>query len=133
MNWLSWPVRIGILAVAAFVLNGLFPVILNEWWGIAACPRLGPVPVCYVVGLGYSAMVAAVLFAPRKLAALFLLGWVPVFAIAFFGSAMEILGRPTCQASSTGTPMCYYSLAIAALLLPAFWVSRRLAAPAAHY
>ncbi len=132
MKWLGWAVRLGIIAVAGFVLNGLVPVVLNEWRGIEACPRLGAVPACYVVGLGYSLMAVAVIFAPRRLTALFLLGWAPVFAMAFIGSTMEILGRPTCPVSPTGTPMCFYSLAVASTLLPAFWVSRRLAARAAH-
>ena len=103
-----------------------------EWRGIEACPRLGAVPACYVVGLGYSLMAVAVIFAPRRLTALFLLGWAPVFAMAFIGSTMEILGRPTCPVSPTGTPMCFYSLAVASTLLPVFWVSRRLAARATH-
>ena len=132
MKWLGWAVRLGIVAVAGLVLIGLVPVVLNEWRGIEACPRLGAVPACYVVGLGYSLMAVAVIFAPRRLTALFLLGWAPVFAMAFIGSTMEILGRPTCPVSSTGTPMCFYSLAVASTLLPAFWVSRRLAARAVH-
>ena len=132
MKWLGWAVRLGIVAVAGLVLIGLVPVVLNEWRGIEACPRLGAVPACYVVGLGYSLMAVAVIFAPRRLTALFLLGWAPVFAMAFIGSTMEILGRPTCPVSSTGTPMCFYSLAVASTLLPVFWVSRRLAARATH-
>ncbi len=132
MKLLGWTLRLGITAVTVLVLNGLVPVVLNEWRGIEACPRLGAVPACYVVGLGYSLMAVAVIFAPRRLTALFLLGWAPVFAMAFIGSTMEILGRPTCPVSPTGTPMCFYSLAVASTLLPAFWVSRRLAARAVH-
>ena len=126
MKWLGWALRLGIAAVTVLVLYGLAPVILNEWWGLDACPKLGTLPACYIAGLGYVAMAIAVLFAPRRLTALFLLGWAPVFALALTGSTMEILGHPTCPASPTGTPMCFYSLAVAALLLPAFWVGRRL-------
>ena len=125
MKWLGWSVRLGIIVVAGFMFNGLVPVVLNEWRGIEACPRLGAVPACYVVGLGYSLMAVAVIFAPRRLTALFLLGWTPVFALALTGSTMEILEYPTCPASPTGTPMCYYSLAVVSLVLPAFWVGRR--------
>lgn len=126
MKWLGWALRLGIAAVTVLVLYGLAPVILNEWRGLDACPKLGTLPACYIAGLGYVAMAIAVLFAPRRLTALFLLGWAPVFALALTGSTMEILGRPTCPASPTGTPMCFYSLAVASLLLPAFWVGRRL-------
>ncbi len=125
MKWLGWALRLGITAVAGFVLYRLAPVILNDWRGLEACPKLGTLPACYVVALGYCAMAVAALFAPRRLTALFLLGWAPVFAFAFTGSTMEILGHPTCPDSPTGTPMCFYSLAVASLLLPVFWVSRR--------
>jgi len=126
MKWLGWALRLGIAAVTVLVLYGLAPVILNVWRGLDACPKLGTLPACYIVGLGYVAMAIAVLFAPRRLTALFLLGWAPVFALALTGSTMEILGHPTCPASPTGTPMCFYSLAVVSLLLPAFWVGRRL-------
>ncbi|MEE8625264.1 MAG: hypothetical protein V3T19_07980, partial [Acidiferrobacterales bacterium] len=96
------------------------------WRGLDACPKLGTLPACYIAGLGYVAMAIAVLFAPRRLTALFLLGWAPVFALALTGSTMEILGHPTCPASPTGTPMCFYSLVVVSLLLPAFWIGRRL-------
>lgn len=126
MKWLGWALRLGIAAVTVLVLYGLAPVILNEWRGLDACPKLGTLPACYIAGLGYVAMAIAVLFAPRRLTALFLLGWAPVFALALTGSTMEILGHPTCPASPTGTPMCFYSLVVVSLLLPAFWVGRRL-------
>ena len=126
MKWLSWVMRLGIVVVGGLVLTSLAPVILNDWQGLDACPRLGPIPACYVVGLSYGAMAIAALFAPRRLTALFLLGWAPVFVIALTGSTMEILGHPTCPVSPAGTPMCYYSLVVASLLLPAFWVVRRL-------
>ncbi len=126
MKWLGWALRLGIAAVTVLVLYGLAPVILNEWRGLDACPKLGTLPACYIAGLGYVAMAIAVLFAPRRLTALFLLGWAPVFALALTGSTMEILGHPTCPASPTGTPMCFYSLVVVSLLLPAFWIGRRL-------
>ena len=126
MKWLGWALRLGIAAVAGFVLKGLAPVILDEWQGLDACPNVGPVPACYIVGLCYVAMAVAALYAPRRLTVLFLLGWVPVFSLALTGSTMEILGHPTCPESPTGTPMCFYSLAVASLLLPAFWIARRL-------
>ncbi len=125
-KWLGWALRLGIAVVAGSVLAGIAPVIIDEWRGLNACPKLGPVPACYVVGFSYSAMAIAALLAPRRLTGLFLAGWVPVFALALAGSTMEILGRPTCPPSSTGTPLCFYSLAVASLLLPAFWGSRRL-------
>jgi len=132
MKWLGWTLRLGIAAVAGFVLFGLAPVVLDELRGLNACPKVVSVPACYVVGLGYIAMGVAAVFAPRRLTLLFLIGWAPVFALALTGSTMEVLGRPTCPVSLTGTPMCYYSLLVASLLLPAFWVGRWLAVRATH-
>jgi hypothetical protein len=124
--WLSWVLRIGIAAVAAWVLAGLTPLILDELNGIDACPMLGPVPACYLVGLGYVAMAAAVIFSPRRLTVLFLFGWTSVFLLALSGSTMEILGHNTCPTSPAGTPLCYFSLTVATLLLPVFFLSRML-------
>jgi len=124
--WLSWVLRIGIGAVAAWVLAGLTPLVLDELNGIDACPMLGPVPACYLVWLGYVAMAAAVIYSPRRLTVLFLLGWTPVFLLALSGSTMEILGHNTCPTSPAGIPLCYFSLTVATLLLPVFFLSRNL-------
>jgi len=124
--WFSWALRLGIVGVASWVLTGLAPLILDELSGIIACPMLGPIPACYLVGIGYFAMAVAVIFSPRRLMVLFLVGWAPVFLLALTGSTLEILGRPTCPASPSGTPLCYFSLAVASLLLPAFLFGRHL-------
>jgi len=102
----------------------LAPVIASEWQGLDGCPNLGPLPACYLVAVAYAAMAIAALVAPRQLTWMFLLGWLPVFALAAMGSTLELSGRPTCPVSSSGTPMCYYSLALAATLLPLFFFAR---------
>jgi hypothetical protein len=124
--WISWALRLGIIGVASWVLTGLTPLILDELNGIDACPMLGPIPACYPVGLGYFAMAAAAIFSPRRLTMLFLVGWAPVFLLALSGSTMEILGHNTCPISPAGTPLCFYSLTVAALLLPVFLLCRKL-------
>lgn len=126
MVWFSWVLRLGIIWVASWVLAGLIPLILDELNGIDACPMLGPIPACYLVGFGYVAMAIATIISPRKLTVLFLLGWTPVFLLALSGSIMEILGHSTCPISPQGTPLCYFSLTVAALLLPVFLISRHL-------
>lgn len=126
MVWFSRALRLGIIGVASWVLAGLAPLILDELNGIDTCPMLGPIPACYLVGFGYVAMAAAVIFSPRKLTVLFLLGWTPVFLLALSGSTMEILGYNTCPTSPAGIPLCYFSLTVATLLLPVFFLSRNL-------
>jgi len=122
--WVGWALRLGTIVVASTVLAGLAPLILSELRGVNACPMLGPIPACYPVGFGYLLMAVAAIFSPRRLMVLFLLGWAPVFLLALSGSTMEIMGRPTCPASPAGTPLCYFSLAVATLLLPAFLFGR---------
>ncbi len=126
MVWFGWALRLGIVGVASWILAGLTPLILDELNGIDACPMLGPIPACYLVGIGYFAMAVAVIFSPRKLTVLFLLGWTPVFLLALSGSTLEILGYNTCPTSPAGTPLCYFSLFVASLLLPVFLFSRNL-------
>jgi len=124
--WFGWALRLGIVGVASWVLAGLVPLILDELNGINACPMLGPLPACYLVGFGYVAMAVAAIYSPRTLTVLFLLGWTPVFLLALSGSTMEILGHNTCPTSPAGTPLCYYSLTVASVLLLAFLFGRHL-------
>ena len=123
--WLGWLLRLFVLAVTAFVLYGLAPVIVSQWQGTAPCPRLGPIPACYVVGGCYLSMAVASIAGPRRSFWLFLVGWLPVFLLALVGSTLELFGRETCPASPGSTPLCYYSLAVASILLyPAHPISR---------
>ncbi len=131
MKVAGWVARAAIAVASLFVLFGLAPVIASEWQGLGGCPDLGPLPACYLVAAAYAAMAIAALAAPRRLTWVFLLGWLPVFALAATGSALELSGRLTCPASSSGTPMCYYSLALAAALLPTFLFARTFSSPAA--
>lgn len=132
MKWLYWALRLSVFVIASWVLAGLAPLVLDELRGIEVCPRLGTVPACYLVGVGYVAMATAVAFSPRRLTIFFLLGWTPVFLLALSGSTMEILGNPTCPNSPAGIPLCYFSLAIASLLLPMFLLGRHLQPTTGH-
>lgn len=121
---LSWMIRIAIFGLAAFVIYNLAPVVMAELQSGDGCPKLGPVPACYLVSAAYAAIGISALLDPRRLTWLFLTGWLPVFLLAATGTTLELFGRTTCPATATGTPMCYYSLAAALLLLPAFFFAR---------
>ena len=121
----STVLRIVIVLIAGAVVASLLPLIASEWRAGGACPKLGPLPACYVVGAAYTAMGVAALIGTRSPVWLFLLGWLPVFGLAAVGTSLEIFGRPTCPLSSSGIPLCYFSLALALFLLPAFLFSRR--------
>ncbi len=112
-----------IVLISLFVLVNFSPVVLAEWNGEDACPKIGPLPACYLVFLCYALMGLAAAIAPRRLVWLFVIGWVPVFAMALTGSTLEVMGRGTCPVSEAGVPMCYFSLTLALVLLPVFAVA----------
>lgn len=124
MIMLSWIIRVAIFGLAAFVVYNLAPVVMAEWQSRDGCPKLGPVPACYLVSAAYAAIGISALLEPRRLTWLFLLGWLPVLLLAATGTTLELFGRTTCPATAAGTPMCYYSLTVALILLPAFFFAR---------
>lgn len=110
--------------ISLFVLFRLVPVIQSEWLGQDGCPNIGPLPACYLVAVCYALMGFAALVNPRKLTIAFAIGWVPVFLLALSGSVLEVMGNDTCPHAPDGTPLCFYSLALATLLVPLFWLAR---------
>lgn len=113
-----------VVLISVYVLFQLAPVIRIEWLGQEGCPNVGPLPVCYLVAVCYALMGCAALINPRKLAIAFVIGWVPVFLLALSGSVLEVMGRDTCPDAPNGVPMCFYSLALATVLVPLFWLAR---------
>ena len=116
-------VRAAILAVCVYTLYQLFPVVLRQLQG-QNCPMIGFVPACYVVFVGYLAMAFSVTINPRKTAWLFYPGWIPVFMLAFTGTSLELMGKPTCPRTSADIPLCFLSLAISTGLLLAYLFTR---------
>ncbi len=93
-------------------LGGFFISYKNIIYG-DACPNLWILPACYLVTIGYALMLLASFKKKNKI---FFTGWIPVFLLAFFGSVMEILGFETRPKTSTGIPMCFFSLLIVLLV-----------------
>jgi len=97
------------------------------------CPRVGVVPVCYVVLAAYALMIAAMLAGKISLKHyLFCVGWGTAFLIAFLGSGAELMfdgdvcpttsGGSLRGASSGSIPMCYISLALTIVILVLFLI-----------
>jgi hypothetical protein len=124
MILLSWIARVAIFGTAILVLYSLAPVVVAEWQGQNACPKIGPIPACYLISVAYAAIGVSALVQPRRLTWLFLAGWLPVFLLAASGTTLELFGRDACPVTAAGTPMCYYSLTVALILLPAFLFAR---------
>ncbi len=112
-------IRLVIAGLALFGLVGVAPVSWLEFLHGDACPHLGPVPVCYIVMAGYGILVACA-FRPLWSAALFIVGFVPVFAFAAAGSGAELFGFEVCPRTEASIPKCFFSLALALAILAPF-------------
>lgn len=113
-------------AVAALALYGVmaaFSISQLHMSGVQACPSLGSMPACYVVLLGYGAML---LSAVRPMPWVFFAGWLPVFLLAALGVGSEILStEAVCPQTAGGIPKCYFSFALSVLLGLLAWVFLR--------
>jgi len=125
MKLIGWICRAVIVLVSIYVLISLVSVIRAQWADGNGCPTIGPVPACYVVAICYALMGLAALINPARLNLMFWVGWAPVFLLALSGTVLEISGTPTCPIGAGGTPLCFYSLALATALAPVFLLARR--------
>ena len=112
-NALPLTARMVVAGIALIGLIGVVPVSLAELSSGAACPHLGPLPACHLVTLAYATILASVVSLPRWWRALFLAGWLPVFALAAIGTALEMTGHEACPKTDGGWPKCYFSLVLA--------------------
>lgn len=124
MIWVARALRLGLVGGCLVVLSGIVPISLTHFHTGDACPNLGPVPACYVVSVAYAAMALAGLIWWRIALKMFLLGAIPVIALAASGTLVELSGVPTCPRSATGLPLCYISLAIGLSFLLMFLTIR---------
>lgn len=115
----SVSLRVIVAALALFGLFGVLPVSLAEVSVGGACPHLGVLPACHLVSLAYGTVLLTVLHRRLWNPWVFLLAWLPIFALAAMGSSLELLGHGTCPKTESGLPKCFFSLVLAvALLLP---------------
>ena len=117
MMLLSRLIRLGLFGFSLYVLSGIVPISIEQFKSGGACPLIGPFPACYIVSLSYMAMGIAALLWNKKLTWLFIAGIVPVIGLAASGTALELLGHPTCPRSDSGLPLCYVSLAVGLVMV----------------
>jgi len=104
-------------ALSLLALWSVIPVSYATWQSVNPCPNVGPLPACYLVTLGYLFILISS-FTKQKV--LFYTGWLPVFALASFGSGLEFFKSNICPKTGSGIPMCYLSLALALICLALF-------------
>jgi hypothetical protein len=113
------------VALAILGVAGVAPIAFQQWTGDTACPSLGFVPACYIALLGYSLTAISAFLKDKIRLVVFLLGFVPIAALAVMGSSFELLGQMACPRSAGGTPMCFYSLALAFSLAVLYLIDQR--------
>jgi len=86
-----------LLAIACLVvMSGIVPISITHFHTGDVCPKLGPIPACYLVSVAYAAMAIAAMVWWRDLKWLFFIGAAPVILLAATGTTLELSGRPTC-------------------------------------
>ena len=107
-------------------LWGALRVSYTTLTGTAPCPDLAGLPICYLVAIGYLAMLAAQVLSPGKLKSrLFYPGWALVFLIAVLGTGSELAIGDVCPRSGSGMPLCYFSLALCLAIMLFYWFTSR--------
>lgn len=107
-------------------LYGALSVSYQTITGIAPCPYVLEIPICFIVATGYSTMLIGLLLSMKIVAKnIFLTGWFLVFSIALTGTLFELLiKKGTCPVSSSTIPLCYLSLAITVVIIILFILKR---------
>lgn len=88
---------------------------LSEFKHHHVCPQILQIPACYIILACFIMAFITTVFKFKNI-----LYYIPVgiaFSIAFIASVLEISGKVDCPKTGTGTPMCYYSLALFSSLL----------------
>ena len=113
-----------IVAVLALIgLISVLPVSLAELSTGDACPHLGTLPACHLVSLAYAMVFLTVLHRRLWNPWVFLISWLPIFALAATGSGLELMGHETCPKTESGIPKCFFSLGLAVALLIPFLIN----------
>ena len=111
--------------LASIGLIGVSLISYRQFMGQSHCPQFGSAPICYVLLVCFTAVLASALAGETLRKWLFWPGWIGVFAAAALGSSMELAGHVTCPRSGTGVPTCYFSLANSIAILALYIFSRR--------
>ncbi len=107
--------RLSIVILASLGIVGAGNISRAHWLG-EPCPVIGVVPACYVVLIGYCVIVLSMHPRLRRASVFFLLGWIPVATLAFFGVIGELTNWLECPRTDTGIPQCYISLSLVLLI-----------------
>jgi len=115
--------NLALYLLVAVGLYGAMALSYSTIIGVAPCPSLVKIPVCFVVATGYLAMAFGLVLEKTRLklsTKVFLSGWTVVFSIAIIGTLMEVLTANTCPVNKLEIPLCFVSLIVTLLILLLF-------------
>ena len=116
--------RVILSLLAAFGTYSGFNLSLGHFHTGDVCPMIGPVAACYLVFIGYGLVTIAPWIPAKFGRPAFWIGWTPVAALATFGVVLELTQGDVCPKAG-GVPQCFYSFALAALVLGLWLMHRR--------
>jgi len=122
------------IALLALVFIGFIGALSVSWKNLTGspCPHLFAVPICYIVLIAYSLMLASLLIPNQSCKHhFFCVGWAIAFIIAFLASIAELtVGGGICPVSDSGSlrggsggggiPLCYVSLLLLIMIFGLF-------------
>jgi hypothetical protein len=114
--------RTVIILLASIGVLGVGRISIIHWTGEASCPRIGPLPACYIILIGYSLIVLSMYPRLQQAFLLFLVGWVPVILLALTGVVGELTDILQCPHLENGIPQCYLSAALALIIGLIAWL-----------
>lgn len=101
-----------ILIIGVLGAGGL---VLEEFKTGEGCPKIIHIPMCLVILICF--IVPFIVHLLKKWNVLFFLFTGLAGSIALLASIMQFIGNAECPKTVSGTPMCYYSLAIFSSLI----------------
>lgn len=105
----------GILLILIIGLLGAGGLVVEEFKTGEGCPKIMYIPMCLVILICFIVPLMAHLL--KKWNILYFLFTGLAGSIALVASIMQYTGHAECPKTSSGTPMCYYSLLLFSSLI----------------
>ena len=104
-----------ILIIFIIGIYGVGNLAYHEFLQEEACPKLGPIPACYIVLVCFVIPLITHIFNIGKIIYFLFTGF--ALALAIYASIGQLLGNIHCPKTDDGLPMCYISFVIFASLI----------------
>jgi len=107
--------NITIYIIFIFGIYGSGNLVLTEFSHNDSCPKIGVIPVCYIIFICLIIPLITHIFNKGKVFYFLFVGI--ALLIATYASIGQLFGKVQCPKTASGLPMCYISFGIFASLL----------------